>query len=165
MEMEERKQRLKKRYDSDYLEHSCGYWSVCWEHGHSCPCSSEAAVMQGFSLDTWNSLQGDSKREAEAVEKEDVEFLHKHGCTFEQYVLNGFKDEPDNDFPWPSEDDDDLENEYYPTAIASGCQDCEWKGHCVCDECRRFSDDNCCERIEMERTWQRCTLRESDDID
>lgn len=160
-------ERLKEQYVRDYMAHGCGYWSVCWEH--ACPCASTAAVMQGFSLDVWNSLQADSKREAEAVEKEDMEFLHAHGCTFEQYVNNGFKDEPYEDYPWPSEDDeDDHEDDSYSTAQASRCEKCEWKGNCVCDGCRRFSGyehDDCCDRIEMEKTWQRCTLREADEME
>ncbi len=91
-----------KTYDKDLAAHGCGYWSVCWEHGHSCPCASTSAVMQGFSLDTWVSLLSEMKHVAEDAEKEDRKFLREHGCTFEQYVRNGYKDEPYEDFPWPS---------------------------------------------------------------
>ena len=46
----------RRQYEKDLYDHNCGYWSVCWEHGASCPCSPNAPVNQGFSEETWQSL-------------------------------------------------------------------------------------------------------------
>lgn len=45
-----------KHYEEDLMDHGCGYWSVCSEHGHACMCSPTSKVMQGFDMDVWNSL-------------------------------------------------------------------------------------------------------------
>lgn len=45
-----------KHYEKDLMDHGCGYWSVCSEHGYACMCSPTSKVMQGFDMDVWNSL-------------------------------------------------------------------------------------------------------------
>lgn len=52
-------ERIKKQYEKDLLDHGCGYWSVCFEHGSSCPCSPTSKVMQGFDIKTWESLKNE----------------------------------------------------------------------------------------------------------
>ena len=68
MECNTNEGKLKKRYDLDCAAHGCGYWSVCFEHGHSCPCSPDAEVSKGFSASVWESLQREMNRESEAAE-------------------------------------------------------------------------------------------------
>jgi len=45
----------KRQYEKDLEKYGCGYWSVCWEHGASCPCSPTAPSQQGFKEDVWQS--------------------------------------------------------------------------------------------------------------
>lgn len=46
-----------KQYKEDLIEHGCGYWSVCYEHGYACMCSPTSKVMQGFDIDVWDRMK------------------------------------------------------------------------------------------------------------
>lgn len=46
-----------RRYEKDLMDHGCGYWSVCSEHGYACMCSPTSKVMSGFDMDVWNRLK------------------------------------------------------------------------------------------------------------
>lgn len=48
-----------EQYVRNLESKGCGYYSVCSEAGHSCPCSSSSEVMQGYSLKVWQSLEKD----------------------------------------------------------------------------------------------------------
>lgn len=51
--------RIEQQYEKNLEYHGCGYWSVCSEHGSSCPCSPTSKVMQGFNIKTWESLKNE----------------------------------------------------------------------------------------------------------
>jgi len=51
--------RREMKHNQDALYHGCGYYSVCWEAGHSCPCASDAPVMQGYSKELWERMAAD----------------------------------------------------------------------------------------------------------
>lgn len=47
----------RKQYNLNEVEHDCGYWSVCDECGHACPCSPSAKVNKGFDNELWNRMK------------------------------------------------------------------------------------------------------------
>lgn len=52
-------------FEEDESKHGCGYYSVCIEH--ACPCSSTAAVSQGFNEEVWQRLSEEADRELRAM--------------------------------------------------------------------------------------------------
>lgn len=89
-------QEIRETYNSDELEHGCGYWSVCLDH--ECFCSMDAPVSKGFNIEVWDRMYADMREELGELQKEREQLDMEMSCKdfpWEEYASDDWGDDED----------------------------------------------------------------------